>query len=652
MNSLLSEKVKSLEDSKDYECWYFIKQPCEFDKLCYLVSFLEAYKNTPAVNLQDYIENRIEEFNKDYRHYSISKNYRALRAAAFFGLIDMNDSDNYENASISDTYYEVRDRCAGQFERTSLYKDIIERQIEKIYLSSELDKECNSTRSNYRLFPIMLLYKVLLEMQLSVPYDEISLDEYRYFLATTETYQDFLETLINIKLYRESENQSKVFEPFKAKFDNRFLQVLKQLPTVSVSSGGISLNSSRIDDVAEKVHAFETNHNVYEYDPSTYSKFLCSRESLIDLGNKPDNDFTISYTEENAIDITDTDSHKIVGANTLLYGVPGSGKSWTIQNEYCHPGSIVERLVFHPDYTYSDFIGQIMPDVSDEGSISYKFVPGPFTRIIRDAHLNPNRNFVLIIEELNRGNAPAIFGDTFQLLDRVRFDDTNYSHENVGRSEYGITNPSMAKIIYGSSNHKVFLPSNLSLVATMNTSDQNVFTLDTAFQRRWDMRLIENNFSNVDSSLASAEILDTGVTWKKFCTVINQVILETATNMISSEDKRLGAYFVHTEDLKYDDRISKLNPDETEVLKKNKSTLSKDERIILYDLNESIKQNKKFPEKVLKYLWDDAFKFNRETLFDVSSYQSLEEVINAFIDASEFERFKIFNEDIKIMLEN
>lgn len=102
------------------------------------------------------------------------------------------------------------------------------------------------------------------------------------------------------------------------------------------------------------------------------------------------------------------------GVNVLLYGVPGSGKSWTIEHEYCKPGSVVERLVFHPDYTYSDFIGQILPAVDEDGQVSYKFTPGPFTNILREAYNHPGTEYILIIEEINRGNAPAIFGEVWQ----------------------------------------------------------------------------------------------------------------------------------------------------------------------------------------------------------------------------------------------
>ena len=187
------------------------------------------------------------------------------------------------------------------------------------------------------------------------------------------------------------------------------------------------------------------------------------------------------------------------GENVLLYGVPGSGKSWTIEHEYCKPGSVVERLVFHPDYTYSDFIGQILPAVAEDGQVSYKFTPGPFTNILREAYNNPSKEYILIIEEINRGNAPAIFGEGFQLLDRkVEIRDIDDDGYPIATSEYGITNMNIAEEMYGKDRktEKVRIPSNLSIIGTMNTSDQNVFTLDTAFQRRWDMRLIENDFSN------------------------------------------------------------------------------------------------------------------------------------------------------------
>lgn len=340
------------------------------------------------------------------------------------------------------------------------------------------------------------------------------------------------------------------------------------------------------------------------------------------------------------------------GCNVLLYGVPGSGKSWTIEHEYCKPGTKVERLVFHPDYTYSDFIGQILPNVAGNGQVSYKFTPGPFTNILRDAYKDPKTPYILIIEEINRGNAPAIFGEVFQLLDRkVEKRDNDDDGFPVGTSEYGITNGDIAEAVYGKDRRteKVRIPSNLSIIGTMNTSDQNVFTLDTAFQRRWDMRLIENNFDNVDPKFANQEILDTTITWKNFCTEINNIVIGNNARMTSAEDKRLGAYFVHLRDLKRNDVMDNFSDAEYDELRKKESSkaMSDADKERLEELRKGMMQYRKFPEKVIKYLWDDAFKFNREIIFDTTEYQSLEQVIRAFMSAKGIARFNIFKDNVR-----
>lgn len=338
------------------------------------------------------------------------------------------------------------------------------------------------------------------------------------------------------------------------------------------------------------------------------------------------------------------------GTNILLYGVPGSGKSWTIEHEYCHVGSVVERLVFHPDYTNADFIGQILPVVDAEKQVTYEFTPGPFTTILRDAYMHPMREYILIIEEVNRGNAPAIFGEVFQLLDRtVEQKTVEGITYPVGTSEYGITHKYMAEKIYGDPSHKVRIPSNLSIVGTMNTSDQNVFTLDTAFQRRWRMRLIENNFDNVRASLANAQILDTEVTWKTFCEKINAIIVGNKAKMASAEDKRLGVYFVHENDVSFDQRAvpsegyTSLLTEYNDLLRAEAAgDMPEDKKQRLAIIREALMHNRMFPEKVIKYLWDDAFKFNPEALFDTDNMESLEQVIRTFVYSMGRERFKIF----------
>lgn len=302
------------------------------------------------------------------------------------------------------------------------------------------------------------------------------------------------------------------------------------------------------------------------------------------------------------------------GTNVILYGVPGAGKSWTIEHEYKDENTKMERVVFHPDYTYSDFVGQILPKKKGD-DISYDFIPGPFTKIMREAYHNPNKKFILAIEEINRGNAPAIFGDIFQLLDR----DKN------GTSSFEIMNSDIAREMYDDENHVVSIPSNLTLLCTMNTSDQNVFTLDTAFQRRWNMRLIENSFrkeTKEERDFAAKTILDTSVKWEAFCNAINNQILEKNQNMTSSEDKRLGTHFVSLDDLTMQDE--------------NNLTDSKENKL----------KNRRFPEKVIKYLWDDAFKFYRDEIFK-GELNSLEKVISVFTTKTKDDRFDIFKDNIR-----
>lgn len=319
------------------------------------------------------------------------------------------------------------------------------------------------------------------------------------------------------------------------------------------------------------------------------------------------------------------------GCNVLLYGVPGAGKSWTIEHEYCADEGCMERLVFHPDYMYSDFVGQILPVVRDDDKVCYEFTPGPFTKLLKKAYWNPEQSFYLIVEEINRGNAPAIFGEIFQLLDRKDEDEIDENGEILykkGTSEYGITNANIARIVYGDENHKVRIPANMSILGTMNTSDQNVFTLDTAFQRRWIMRMIPNSFKN--HRFADNKILDTTVSWKQFCETINDEILRR-NNITSSEDKRLGAYFVTASDLEmvYVD-----------------AGASESEKI------QAEHHNNRFAEKVLKYLWDDAFKFAHQDTFNTRQFVSLERIIEAFMDSAKpkNERFRVFNENLRKMI--
>ena len=323
----------------------------------------------------------------------------------------------------------------------------------------------------------------------------------------------------------------------------------------------------------------------------------------------------------------------------IYYGVPGSGKSHEIkrklETEYKIPEQkqdvFVERTVFHPEYTNADFIGQIMPKLV-QGKTDFVFKPGPFTSILKKAFCDSQNRYVLIIEEINRGNAAAIFGELFQLLDRIDDESKTTSHEGSlntfgkGWSEYFVMNSEINNYIrdtddtfdgraldingiHFSANTGIRLPPNLSILATMNTSDQNVFTLDNAFQRRWDMKLIENVFGDTEEETNQRNaFIDSAkqISWEKFQKAINIKIgkMSEEAGLSSMEDKRLGSWFV-------------------------KAVKQGDDYIIPKDL---------FAEKVLKYLWDDAFKFCREKVFN--GYTNLESLIRDFKGQKEFSVFK------------
>lgn len=306
---------------------------------------------------------------------------------------------------------------------------------------------------------------------------------------------------------------------------------------------------------------------------------------------------------------------------TIYYGVPGSGKSHKIDEitkNFSEEQKI--RVVFHPEYTNADFVGQILPCLTSDG-IEYRFKAGPFSRILKKAYQNPDKPHYLIIEEINRGNAAAIFGDLFQLLDRDSKGWSSYKIENLDINSFIRSKDSTysdAKIessvnVGGytwTENTGIRLPPNLSLLATMNTSDQNVFTLDNAFQRRWDMELVPNSCSDSTQMKAKISVKEKTITWESFQSKINEVIAEKGneSGFSSMEDKRLGCWFI-----------------------KN---------------NEKGIDPEKFANKVLKYLWDDAFKFNRSEIF-IDEVKNFEELKNLFIGDKGFEIFKDINFDFE-----
>lgn len=281
--------------------------------------------------------------------------------------------------------------------------------------------------------------------------------------------------------------------------------------------------------------------------------------------------------------------------NMIYYGTPGCGKSYLVNKDFNDQEYIVYRTTFHPEYSNSDFVGQILPK-TEGNDIRYEFQEGPFTLALYEALKNPSKKICLIIEEINRGNASAIFGDIFQLLDR----------DNDGASIYSINNEPIKKCLNekGINIDKISIPPNMWIIATMNTSDQNVFTLDTAFKRRWRMHRIINEFNkneSYDNKLASMYIPGSSYTWEDFITTINAEIMKKNPTGLNSEDKQLGVYFVTENELS------------------------------MIPVNNDKEAMDKFIEKVLLYIWEDVAKLDPSLWFD-EKINSFDDLVKAYYD--------------------
>ena len=302
------------------------------------------------------------------------------------------------------------------------------------------------------------------------------------------------------------------------------------------------------------------------------------------------------YIEFMESELRSSSVEKVTGAyNMIYYGTPGCGKSFKVNKDFNQNDYLVYRTTFHPEYSNSDFVGQIIPKTEND-EIKYEFQEGPFTLALCEAIKNPSKKVCLVIEEINRGNASAIFGDIFQLLDR----------ENDGSSVYSINNEPVKNYLNknGINIDKITIPSNLWIVATMNTSDQNVFTLDTAFKRRWRMHRIINEFNkneSYDNKLASMYIPGSSYTWEDFITTINKEIMRKNPTGLNSEDKQLGVYFVTENELS------------------------------IIPVNNDKEAMDKFIEKVLLYIWDDVAKLDPSLWFD-DKINSFDDLVKAYYD--------------------
>lgn len=294
------------------------------------------------------------------------------------------------------------------------------------------------------------------------------------------------------------------------------------------------------------------------------------------------------------------------GMNLLVYGAPGVGKSYYVNNII--KSSYHNRVIFHAEYTYFDFVGAYKPvpvfkksndvfvtennkdNVLLAGTpyINYEFVPGPFIDTLVAAYCNPNKMHYLVIEELNRANAAAVFGDIFQLLDR----------DADGRSEYNIK-PSreLRNYLYSLDLESVAedfrIPSNMSIYATMNSADQGVNYMDSAFKRRWNYEYLPIDTNQ--EALIGKHIKYAGEVYP-YADFLSQLNNSLKNNGVD-EDRLIGPWFIKIED--------------------NKELISQNDI-----------------QKLNLYLWDDIFRHNRTDFFE--NIHTLKELNDGFSDDDVF----------------
>lgn len=291
--------------------------------------------------------------------------------------------------------------------------------------------------------------------------------------------------------------------------------------------------------------------------------------------------------------------------NRIVFGAPGTGKSFglKINCEDLMNGTegTYERVTFHPDYTYSQFVGTYKPVMDADGtSIRYDFVPGPFMRVyveaIKSGRTDTPQPHLLLIEEINRAKVAAVFGDVFQLLDR---DDDGVSEYEIQASED--IRRYLAKELGGVPDNykKIRIPNNMFIWATMNSADQGVFPMDTAFKRRWNFEYLGIN-ENEEEIIGIGKIVLPGETeaveWNTVRRVIND---RMASEYRINEDKLMGPFFLAKKVIASDENGMIIEPD---------------------------KFMEAFKSKVIMYLYEDAVKQRKHDFFngcDSSKYSSV-----------------------------
>lgn len=325
-----------------------------------------------------------------------------------------------------------------------------------------------------------------------------------------------------------------------------------------------------------------------------------------------------TYVKDGAVDMEDEYKELVFNTkiqvdaerNRIIFGAPGTGKSYGLKKDCKNlmkdRNGMYERVTFHPDYSYSQFVGTYKPVMDTDGkSIKYDFVPGPFMRVyveaLRSGRTDNPQPYLLLIEEINRAKVAAVFGDVFQLLDR----------DEDGASEYEIQASEdirryLAKELGGdpANYQRIKIPNNMFIWSTMNSADQGVFPMDTAFKRRWNFEYLGIN-ENEEEIVGIGKIMlagcDEPVEWNILRRAIND---KMSTDQFKiNEDKLMGPFFL------------------------SKKILASNDEGMIVDPETFIKS---FKSKVIMYLYEDAVKQGKHRFFDGCDSSKYSSVCAAF----------------------
>lgn len=574
-----------------------------------------------------------------------------------------------------------------------------------------------TVRDGIQLAPMREIIKILfLYNQIFPDKAYLTIDEIRHFVFFNEKIAfcktpNRVEVINDIETYRASNELPSCIVPederdwnYESRQLSCFLGIMAWSGFIDIDKDGlVKLVIPRQDDLQYKAALLEViMFNEYweygEIDINYISTeaFNALRTSYFNYCDQ----FILRNDKLNAIATSDIPS---TPRQRIFFGAPGTGKSYSLNEEakslVSNKSNHIERVTFHPDYTYANFVGsykpimkqsdiacldddskkvlsvlnnrtittqekydalyesfkstdgltrlpiilglyfddsfetkkedgtkasnnnsvernhgrairkyvQLLSEESYKEKIAYEYVPGPFIRLLVKALQNPEAPYVLIVEEINRANVAAVFGDVFQLLDR----------NNDGESEYSITTTADMRAYLQRELGKdkdvttIKIPSNLFIWATMNSADQGVYPMDTAFKRRWTFSYY--GLDDEENNLSAAAIkprFELGksnklISWNSLRKAINDELSTDTYNI--NEDKLMGPFFL-----------------KEEALKDNTSF------------------NEAFKNKVLMYLFDDVVKQKRRSFFNCENSNRYSSICNAF----DREGIKIFPDGV------